>query len=69
MDYFIEVNKENYLTYRSALEGIEDLRLMPYDLKERSNYQMGADYLPLVSVAEHLFTTLSNIWLNASRAF
>ena len=39
VEKFIETNRRNHAAYRRGLEGIPGLRLMPYDEKERANYQ------------------------------
>lgn len=39
MDKFIAVNRRNYRAYDKALKGIPGVSLVPYDEKERSNYQ------------------------------
>jgi len=36
---FIDTNRRNHVAYRRGLEGIPGLNLMPYDEKERANYQ------------------------------
>jgi dTDP-4-amino-4,6-dideoxygalactose transaminase len=39
VDKFIDTNRRNHLAYRSGLEGIPGVNLMPYDESERANYQ------------------------------
>ncbi|HEV2765703.1 MAG TPA: DegT/DnrJ/EryC1/StrS family aminotransferase, partial [Pyrinomonadaceae bacterium] len=39
MDDFVAVNRRNYELYRRETEGLPGLRLMPYDGRERNNYQ------------------------------
>jgi dTDP-4-amino-4,6-dideoxygalactose transaminase len=39
VDDFIEVNRRNYKQYSEELAGLEGIRLLTYDEKERSNYQ------------------------------
>lgn len=38
IDHFIEVNRQNYCTYREMLEGIPGVTLVRYDDAERCNY-------------------------------
>lgn len=39
LDYFIEVNRQNYLTYKEGLHGIPGVRLLEYELNEKRNFQ------------------------------
>ena len=39
IDEFVTVNKRNYECYRKELAGIPGVELMPYDARERGNYQ------------------------------
>lgn len=39
IDRFIAANRENYLRYREELSGVPGLRLIPYDDREKCNYQ------------------------------
>lgn len=39
IDGFISANRRNYAIYRQKLEGLPGIRLLPYDEKERNNYQ------------------------------
>ena len=39
VDYFIDVNKRNYLKYRDCLQGIDGIDLFPIKLDEERNYQ------------------------------
>jgi len=39
IDEFVDVNRQNYLTYQRELEGIPGVHLLVYDASERSNYQ------------------------------
>lgn len=39
MDSFIGANEANYSAYKRELEGIQGIRLLPYDLCEKNNFQ------------------------------
>src|SRR6267154_5328531 len=39
VEKFVEVNHRNHSVYRRELEGIQGIRLMAYDARERPNYQ------------------------------
>lgn len=39
MDAFVAQNRANYQRYRDGLRGVPGLRLLPYDERERNNYQ------------------------------
>jgi len=39
LDEFIEINHNNFLDYSKGLHGIQGVRLIKYDEKERNNYQ------------------------------
>jgi dTDP-4-amino-4,6-dideoxygalactose transaminase len=39
LDDFVQINKENYRTYRIELAGLPGLRILAYDEKEKCNYQ------------------------------
>jgi dTDP-4-amino-4,6-dideoxygalactose transaminase len=39
MDAIIAANRDNYFEYKRELEGIPGIRLTPYDLSERNNFQ------------------------------
>lgn len=39
MDRIIAINRANYLAYQRELGGIPGIRLLPYDLREKNNFQ------------------------------
>lgn len=39
MDHFTAVNRDHYRRYQAALRGLPGVRLLPYDDRERCNYQ------------------------------
>ncbi len=65
LDHFIERNRENYLAYANGLRGLDRVRLLEFDSREKCNYQyvvveveggatLGRDELIQVLTAENV---------------